>query len=326
MSRLRLALALILALSAFACGDDAEGGEAASTEPTVGLLELPISNRHDAAPTNAVDLEISGSAIRLDGRDVLALESGRVPDAERDGVRIPKLAEAIAGAPARRAATLRIYASTPYQTTALVLGTLKAANVGEVAFAVRRGMATELGYLKIDGFDVRPESTEPVTVPATHQRAWNELPPVWESMNDACRGGEHYVDCAYKPSEIAEGGDLQVTFFARGSAVKLELDRVRGVDAPPPAQPELLEGLAADPAQVVVEPAKNAAFMWRFQAATMADSPISAVMRPLCGAQPCGGVIAAEGQTQTMTVLSFLGASFPNGTPAPFVVFQVPPR
>ena len=327
MSRLSFAFALLLALGSFACGDDAEDGAAASTEPTVGLLELSISNRHDSEPTNAAAIEISGTAIRLDGRDVLALESGRVPDAERDGVRIPKLAEALAAAPARRAASLRIYASTPYQTTALVLGTLKAANVPEVAFAVRRGATTELGYLKIEGFDVRPEvANEPVTIPASHQRAWNELAPVWQSMTDACRGGEHFVDCAYKPSTIAEGGDLQITFFARGSAVKLELDRVRGVDAPPPTQPALLDGIAPEAAAPVEEPAKGAAFMWRFQAATMAESPIAAVMRPLCGAQPCGGMVTAEGQTQTMTVLSFLGATFPNGTPAPYVVFQVPSR
>lgn len=326
MSRLRL-LAVLLALSTVACGDDAEGGEVASTEPTVGLLELPLSNRFDAEPSNAVGIEISGSAIRLDGRDVITLEGGRVPDAERDGVRIPKLADAIAAAPARRAASLRIYASTPYQTTALVLGTLKAANIGEVAFAVRRGATTELGYLKIDGYDVRPEvQNEPATIPATHQRAWNELVPAWDAMTQACRDGEHFVDCAYKPSTIAEGGDLQITFFVRGSAVKLELDRVRGVDAPPPSQPELIEGLAPEAAAPVEEPAKNAAFMWRFQAATMAESPIAAVLRPLCGAQACGGMVTAEGQTQTMTVLSFLGASFPNGTPAPYVVFQVPAR
>ncbi|MCA9616647.1 MAG: hypothetical protein KC586_28005 [Myxococcales bacterium] len=326
MLRLRLALSLLLALTFVACGDDAEGGEAVSTEPTVGLMELALSNRHDAAPANAADIEISGSAIRLDGRDVLALEGGRVPEAERDGTRVPKLSEALAGAPGRRAATLRIYASTPYQTTALVLGTLKAANVAEVAFAVRRGATTDLGYLKIDGYDVREESSEPATVPATHQRQWAELAPVWESMTEACTASEHKVDCAYKPSTIAEGGDLQITFFARGSAVKLELERVRGVDAPPPSQPALLEGIEADPTQPIAEPAKNAAFMWRFQAATQAESPLAATMRPLCGAQPCGGVVTAEGQTQTMTVLSFLGATFPNGTPAPYVVFQIPPR
>jgi hypothetical protein len=88
----------------------------------------------------------------------------------------------------------------------------------------------------------------------------------------------------------------------------------------------LLEGIAPEAAAEIVEPAKTAAFTWRFQAATMAESPIAAVMRPLCGAQSCGGMVTAEGQTQTMNVLSFLGATFPNGTPAPYVVFQVPPR
>jgi hypothetical protein len=327
MSRHRFAFALLLALGSVACGDDADEAEAASTDPTVGLLELSISNRHDSEPTNAAAIEISGTAIRLDGRDVVPLDRGRVPDAARDGVRIPSLAQALAAAPARRAAVLRIYASTPYQTTALVLGTLKAANVPEVAFAVRRGATTELGYLKLEGYDVRAEvANEPITVPATHQRTWNELAPVWEAMTQACRDGEHFVDCAYKPTEIAEGGDLQITFFARGSAVKLELDRVRGVDAPAPTQPALIEGIAPEAAAEVVEPAKTAAFTWRFQAATMAESPIAAVMRPLCGAQSCGGMVTAEGQTQTMNVLSFLGATFPNGTPAPYVVFQVPPR
>lgn len=320
------ALSCLLGLFVVGCGDDATD-EAVSTEPTVGPLELPISLRHDSEPGNPVRVEISSTSLRLDGREILALEGGRVPAEERDGTLIPKLRDAIAAAPARGTATLRIYASTPYLTTMLAVGTLKAARVSEIGFAVRRGSTNDVGYLKIDSFDVRPSSDEPAVVPPSHQRRWDELAPVWRQMTDSCSASEHKVDCSWPSENVAPGGDLQLTLFARGSAVKLELDRVRGpaIEAPPPP-PELLDGIPSEAQEVPPPPAETAAFTWRFQAATQAESPIAATLRPLCGAQSCGVVMRAEGGTQTLTLLTFLGSAFPNGTSAPHVVFQVPER
>ncbi|MBX3248017.1 MAG: hypothetical protein KF901_12625 [Myxococcales bacterium] len=319
-------LSCVLGLASVGCGDDA-ADEAVSTEPTVGVLELPISLRHDSEPSNPVRVEISTSSLRLDGREILALDGGRVPTEERDGMVIPKLRDAIAAAPARGSATLRVYASTPYLTTMLAVGTLKASRIGEIGFAVRRGSTNDVGYLKLDSYDVRPTSDEPAVVPPTHQRRWDELAPVWTQMTETCSASEHKVDCSWRAEHIAPGGDMQITLFARGSGVKVELDRVRGpaIEAPRPG-PALIDGIPNEPQEVPPTPTETAAFTWRFQAATQAESPIAATLRPLCGAQPCGVVMRAEGGTQTLTLLTFLGSAFPNGTGAPHVLFQVPER
>lgn len=335
MKRLRAAMiapaCLALALLGAAACDDPEPVESEATGPAVGPLELPISLRYDTRPPNgAVKIEIAPSELRVEGRSVLPLENGRVPEGERAGTSLPKLAEALRSGPARRVAQLRIHGNVPYLTTALVLSTLEAANIHQVSFEVRQGTGTEVGYLTLDRFEVREETDDEwATFPATHQRSWDEVAPHWEAMTAACREN-HSVDCDYKPANIAEGGQLQITLFARGNAVKVELDRF-GAEDPEPAAgtgPALIEGIAPEPAAEEEEapPATRAAFTWRFQATTSEPSPVAMTLREICGAQPCGAVVTAEGQTMTMRILSLIGAAFPNGSPAPHILFQIPPR
>lgn len=325
MRTLRVLLACSLGLSVFvACDDEPEVPEE-SPDPVVGIMELPISFRHDSAPQNPLRIEASPTKLRVDGHTILELEGGRVPDAEVAGTMINALKTAIEGAPARGAAALRLHANIPYRTTALIFGTLKASNIREAAVEVRRGATTDTGYLKLGGFDVREESDEWVTFDGSFQRRWDELEPQWEDMYTSCREGP-YVDCAFKANKVAEGGNMQITLFARGNGVKVELHQF-GAEEQPEAQPvELLEGITPPPGseEDVEEPVTTAAFTWRFQVTTTEDSALSATTRPLCGSAACGAVVTAEAQTPTMRVMSFIGAAFPNGSPAPNLMFQIP--
>ena len=224
---------------------------------------------------------------------------------------------------------MSLHANLPYETTTRILATLQAANVHEAAFAVRAGTSTDAAWMVLPRFEVREEVDEFYEWPASHTRAWSELGPVWSDMYSACRE-EHYVDCAFKATNIAEGGNMHITLFARGNAVKVDLHRFGAPDPEPtrPSGPALIEGIAPDPTEMVEEapPAVTAAFTWRFEASVQEDSPLSKTMRPLCGVSPCGVLMVAEGQTQTMRIVSFLGSAFPNGTEPPLVMFQVPPR
>lgn len=319
---------LSCSLLAFACGGEEEVPEE-SAEPIMGLMEFPISHRLTPnAPANAIRIELSPSRLRLDGRTLLDLEGGRIPDAGRNGNIITALQTGIETGPARRAAELSLHANTPYITTALLVATLKAANVSQLAFAVRTVGEPNAGYLVIDDFETRDEAPELYEFPTTHMPAWNNVATHWETMYAACREN-HYVDCAYKPSNIAEGGQTHITLFTRGRGVKIELHRVgEPVVVAPTGGPEMIDGVGSADELAVAEapPAEQAAFTWRYNATTDAESPVSGTMRPLCGAASCGVLLTAEALTATMRVLSFIGAAFPTGTEAPKVVFQIPSR
>lgn len=325
-----LFLALCASLTAVGCGGEPEE-PAESAEPILGVMEMPISFRFEPSePANAVRIEASPSRLRLDGTTILEWERGRVPEASEDGLGIRELSAAIAAAPARRTAALSLHANLPYATMARIMGSLAAADVHEAAFAVRQGTTTTPGWLGIGRFEVREQSTEPHEWPATHMRGWPLMGEKWQEMYDACREN-HYVDCAYKARNVAEGGLMHITLFARGNAVKVDLLRL-GEPVPEeatPRGPALIDGIEPEPiAQDPNDapPATAAAFTWRFQASVEEDSPLSKTMRPICGIEPCGVLLEAEGQTQSMRIESFIGSAFPNGTPAPHVMFQVPPR
>lgn len=325
----RTLIALLSAsLFAFACGGEEEVPEE-SSEPIMGLMEFPISHRLTPnSPGNAIRIEVSPTLMRLDGRTILEIDGGRIPDEARAGDIISALQTGIDGGPARRAAELSLHANTPYITTALIVATLKAANVSELAFAVRTVGEPNAGYLVIDDFETREEATELYEFPETHMPAWGNVATHWETMYTACREN-HYVDCAFKPQTIAEGGQTHITLFARGNGVKIELHRVgEPVVVAPTEGPEMIEGVGTAVDQAIAEapPAEQAAFTWRYNATTDAESPVSGTMRPLCGAANCGVLLTAEALTPTMRILSFIGAAFPTGTDAPKVVFQVPTR
>jgi biopolymer transport protein ExbD len=318
-------VALSLSLSVTGCDEEPEVPEE-SPDPVVGIMELPISFRHDSSPQSPLRIEVSPSKMRVEAHTVLELTGGRIPDEEVDGMRIRSLVTAIEAAPARGSAALRLHANTPYRTMALVLATLQAAGLREIGIEVRRGQTTDTGFLKIGAYDVREESEEWASFDGPYQRQWDELEPVWGDMYTECRDGP-YVDCAYKSSSVAEGGQMQITLFARGNGVKIELHRHGAEEAAPAPQPvEMLEGITPPPGSEEVEedPATTAAFTWRFQSTTTENGAVGRTLRPLCGSTACGVVVTAESQTPTMRIVSFLGAAFPNGVPGPSVLFQIP--
>ena len=329
MSKRTLIALLSTSLLAFACGGGEEEVPEESADPIMGLMEFPISHRLSPnAPANAIRIEVSPTLLRMDGRTLLEIEGGRIPDAARAGNIITALQTGIDAGPARRAAELSLHANTPYITTALLVATLKAANVSQLAFAVRTVGEPNAGYLTIDEFETRDEVIELYEFPEAQMPAWGVVATNWETMYSACREN-HYVDCAFKPTVIAEGGHTHITLFARGNGVKIELHRVGDpVVVAPTAGPELIDGVGTAVDQAIAEatPAEQAAFTWRYNATTDAESPVSGTMRPLCGAANCGVLLTAEALTPTMRILSFIGAAFPTGTDAPNVVFQVPAR
>ncbi len=333
----RMIVSALLASVLFIGCDEEEEVPEESADPIVGVMELPISLRNTAsAPSNAISVEISPSALRVDRHTVLELSGGEVPEGARSGESLPAVKEAIASGAARRAAVIELHVNTPYETTALVLGSLKESNINTVAFKVRKpGGVADTGYLVLENFLVQPASDEPTEFEGPAQRDWDDFVEVWQPSYEGCRradaeGETRYVDCTYTPQVAAPGGKLEIRFFSRGSALKAEFTRFgaeeidEAADAP---GPQLLDGIAPDPGAEEEEeytPVENGAFTWRFEAAVGDLSPISAAFRPLCGTGRCGIAVTGDKETMSMRLISFIGAAFPDGSQPPQVAFHVP--
>jgi hypothetical protein len=324
------------ALALVGC-DEEEAVPEESADPAVGVMELPISLRNTAsAPPNAISIEVSPTALRVDRHTVLELTGGRLPAGARSGETLSAVDGAIRSGAARRAAIIELHVSTPWETTASILGSLKAANIHTFAFLVRKpGGVADTGYLVIENYSVRAASADPIELEDPTQRNWDEFVGVWQASYEGCRRpdanqDEHYVDCTYTPTLAAPGGKVEIRLFSRGSALKAEFNRF-GAEAIDEAAnrplPAMLEGIAA-PApggeEVEYTPVEAGAFTWRFDAAVAELSPISAAFRPLCGASACGIVVTGDKETMSMRLVSFIGAAFPDGAPAPQVVVHVP--
>ena len=343
-------LARLLLLSALcACGGD-KPAEQAPSGPIVGVLELPISLRTGgAAPSDSHDVEVSPTEIHVGGQPVITLASGAVTPADRQGAQIPKLTDTLRKSPHAQLA-LSVAAAVPYDTVSLVLSTAKAAGVRGVAFKVRpHGGGSNTGWLVLDALDVRPRSKtdDEVAIEGVAKRPWSDFSSKWDDVQGACRASPT-GSCAYKPASIAEGGDLKIVLQTAGQGVNVDFFRI----GPPPEaaapaaepdkptkhdkkakkgkkkKPELLDGVQApsDPVADVEQaaPATEALFQFRAQEAVTSPSAVTDTIKPVCGANPCGVVMQAEKATLFVRVLSLLGAAFPDGTPAPRVVFELP--
>jgi biopolymer transport protein ExbD len=310
-----------------ACGGEDKPEAAAPSAPIVGSLEMPVSLRaSDAQPADAHTVEISPTALNVNGQPVLTLAGGMASDAD-----LPKLQSALAS-PARPRMKLSVSAQVPYGTVVQVLSAAKAAGLRGVAFEVRApGATTNTGILAIDDFNVRPRSKldEEVAIAGVAARPWGDFTSKWEEVEGACRSSTT-GNCAYKPEKIADGGNLKITLTAAGQGVNVGFSRV---GAPPPEEPtkakaELIDGIKApvDPVADVEQaaPATEAAFQFRAQEAVTAPSAVSGVLKPVCGTSACGVVVSSEKTTLFVRVASLLGAAFPDGSPAPAVVFEAP--
>jgi hypothetical protein len=334
------------------CGGSKPATEAAPSGPIVGMLELPISLRSSGAAADSHDVEVSPTEVHLGGQPLLSLIPGAwFAPADRQAEQVPKLAAALAKTPHARLA-LTVASAVPYETVAMVLATAKSAGVRSVSFKARPpGGTTTSGWLALDALDVRPKSKSDTDVafPGVAKKPWSDFASKWDAVQGACRASPT-GSCAFKPEKVAEGGDLKIVLHAAGQGVNVDFYRIGelppasepvaeapskpGKHAKPPAKkgkkhkPEMIEGVP-QPKDVVDEavnapPATEASFQFRAQEAVTAPSAVSATLKPVCGAGACGVVLQADKNTLFVRVLSLLGAAFPDGTPAPAVVFELP--
>ena len=335
----RATLALCALLCGVGCGDDeAATDETVDTTPIVGMMELPISLANDSpAPSGALRIEISPGELRLDSRVVLELErNGRLPDAAFDDAGITALATAVRAAPARTAASITAHSMVHWGTTLRVIQTLSAAGYREPTFAVRTPSATgasRAAWMTLSNPIVVPAgsgSVDPAAFPSGN-RPWSDFAGQWRPSYDACRAGR-YIDCDFpqEAAPLAAGGNLQLRLFTRGQAMQVEYRRAGEAEPEPTGGggPALIEGVRATPPaggeEVPPEPVTDATFSLRSDQAVLEDSPITAVVRPVCGASPCQTVLDADSETPTMRVLSLLGAAFPNGATRPVLALRIP--
>lgn len=300
------------------------------TTPIVGALEVAISRNHDDPPPgNAALIEISPSELRLDHRPVLSLANGRIADAELADSVITKLRQDLAAAP-RPGAAMWVSANVPYLTLAQVLTTLRAANVREVSFAVRRSTSgADIGYMKLTRWRVVPPGDEPVAFESP-ARPWSDFVDHWREMYASCRQGQ-YIDCDGTPRNIAQGGDLQVVLWARGQGMKVTFRQINAPPEQPPSRPRgpaLIEGVRAPPPpeeEVDLGPVvSEGSFNFRHQESVAENSAFSATVQPVCGNRSCPIVVEADATTPSMRVLSMIGAAYANGFVEPDLAFRMP--
>lgn len=305
-------------------------------KPIVGVLELPISHRNGASePADPARIEIGTGEIRLAGETVITLESGKVPAAEVSGDAIPKLQAKLSG---KRALALTVYAASPYATLLRVINSGFQAGARELVFKVRKpGSNTATGWLSIHESHLAP-SADDSKFPESALLSWDKFASVWEESLDACQAGMRGGDCGYRPIAKAAGGKLDLMLRVRGPGLALRFRQAYG--PPPPEAPkkpkaELMEGLkgakqanaAAAAEEAPPEPATEHVFTLRAdQAAEVPSSPVSAIVKPMCGSVSCPAVVESEGISMSGTVISLIGAAFPDGTPEPKLAWVLPKK
>lgn len=335
-------LSITAALVVVSCGLAACGSKddaVAVPVDIVGILELPTAHRGSpSAPSGAARIDIGTSELRVDGHSVATLTMGSLAPADVAAGAIPKLRAALTGS--RATAVLYTHSATPYGTTVAVLKTLRDAGVRNAVFAVRRvappptkgapppSPTLTASFLELRDYQVIAETDDEVPFPGISPLAWADVCAQWEAIKSACSMSST-ADCMYKPDTLAVGGNAKITLRSRGDGVKVEFVRVGAPpDAPPPAPVQMIAGVPPPPpgeGEVVpVPPATEASFTLRSGTTTENDSPVSAMMRNVCGSRACGVVVVSDPEQMTMRVLSLIGAAFPEGSAPPTVAFQMP--
>lgn len=322
-----LTLSCLLALTA--C-EDPPPPAPEDEPPIVGALEVAISlHSRDPEPSGALHIEINQTELQLEHHSVYTLSDGRPPASEVTAEGYALLRERIAAAPARSAASLTVHGAVPYGTMVRTVQTLLAANYRTFHFAVRQPNASPpaMGWITIESPRVVP-ATGAVTFP-TVSRPWSDFGSHWQEIYEACREGR-YIDCDGAPSALAEGGELVVELWARGSGMVVRFEQTNAPDAGPPSAggPAMLEGVAApstgEEDVPLPIPDAQAVFSFRFEEASNPESHLPAVTRPVCASATCPIIIEADDETQSMRVLSLLGAVWPDGTTPPVIAFRLP--
>lgn len=312
------------------------------TEPLNGLYELPLS-LHAVPETRSggATIEVGHGEIRLDGEQVLALEADRVAaDAvDEDGV-IGALRDALRAASAPRA-NLSVAATVPYRTTAQVLRTLQEVGIDEASFAVRPAGEPRptARWLPIERFQVVPADAEAIRF-RSPARPWSDFAETWRQSYQACQGGS-VIACDAHPARLAEGGELAISLFTQGDAMRITYRRVapeqlegqpdaegRAVYRGPAPAEEAFRPFgrtAEDPEDdAEPEPATQAVFTVRQGDAAREGSSLTGIAEPVCGTTRCAAVVEVNAVTPTMRVVSLIGAAFPRSAPLPELAFRLP--
>jgi hypothetical protein len=326
---MRTAVLPLLSLSLLSACDEPPPAPELDTSVMVGPLELAISARSETGdPSNALHIDVNQDLVRMEGVHVVELErGGRLPASALSGDALTGLRDRIRESPSRSALALTVHGAVPYGTTVRVLQAAIDAGYRNVSFAVRPPSApspTTTGWLNLSGPRVVGAGDD---VTFTPPRPWSDFTANWQEVYEQCRAGM-YVDCGGRPSVIAEGGELEMTLFTRGNGMVIRFFQVNAPDAGvPSAGPAMLEGVRAPSGGEEVippDPATEGAFSFRFQEASTAENHISLAMRPVCGASACPLIVEADEETETMRILSLVGAVAPTGAAAPNVVFRLP--
>lgn len=297
--------------------------EAPSPVPLLGTGELALSLRHgDRAPVGAVQLEITGSAVRAGEQAAPVAISLGAAHVQR------AIESAVAG---KSAVVLAVHAATPYRVLSEVLSFVQESGVNQVSFLVRGpgGEAGQLAPASVTLVDNEPdEGTSAGAIGAAVGHSWDNFVTRWETIEGACRRGKS-ASCARRPDEVASGGELKLVLSAVDEGHTVGFYRL-GEPLPersPPRRGGKRALAVTDPvAELENEPpAATALFQWRAHEATASPSPISATVGPVCGAETCRVVVRAGAATLAARVLSLLGAAFPDGKPAPVVLFERSP-
>jgi hypothetical protein len=321
-----ISLALVSMVLA-ACGEEAPPPDP-ELPPLVGALEIPISLRNaDPAPSNALRIEMSPTAMHVDGHALYEMTRGEPPDSEQTPEGYTQLRARVASLPARGVAALTVHAVVPYGTFVRTLQTLTAAGYHEFAIAVRSPDASPvIHWMTFSSPELAP-ATGPVAFPGT-ERPWEDFTQHWGDMYASCRTSG--FDCSGTPTVAAQGGHFQLVLWARGQGMVMRFNQVDVTDAgvPPSTAVAMIPGVPR-PSSGDVEPPTpiaTGAFSFRAEVATQADSAMSATMRPVCGAAVCPTIIEGDVGTNFMRVASMIGAAFPSGSTAPRLAFRIPER
>ena len=322
-----------------ACGETAPETPV-ELPPIVGTAELPLAFRNDGnAGSGALRIEASTAELRVNGQPVYTgLARGVVPATEETAEGLTQLLAAVRAAPASQQANLTMAGMVPYETAVRVIQTLNTAGYHNIAFAVRApGSAlTSSGWMSLSNVQTAP-ATGPVTF-ASGTRPWGDFTARWADMYDACRAG-NYIDCDGSPRTPSVGGDVQLTLWSRGQGLQMRFNQLNApeAEATGAAPVAMIEGVPAAAAPAEEEgppPDTSGVFSFRYEEATrtettpqgavQAHSAISETARPVCGAAACQTIVEADANTPMMRVLSFIGATFPNGAMAPQLALRLP--
>jgi hypothetical protein len=307
--------------------------EAAVTLPPnerVRNIDLPFSRRNgDALSAGAVLVLVAYDGVAIDGHDVVPLERGALRPPQATLVAIPAIVDAVPRGTTE--VRLRMHAATKVSTLLAVVMSLRSRGVTRIGFDVRKdSLGEHTGTIVPAQLDARVASSEPHRFEPPYGRSWEQIPDVWDDAYVACSNSAGSFDCSPVTPNVAFGADAEVALFRRQNGVILDMRRFGfGNDVPEREhfmnqQNDRRAGVRdRDRDREAVPPATSASFGFRWESLSEdPESPIAKVMRAITAAGPLGVRISAVANDDAGAIVSLIGASFPEGIPAPAVMLD----